>query len=71
MSLRSVADQVDGKPYLNQILAVKAHVQHLGKSLTKILEEKIQMATEAADTMSQLEGPMCELEKVLLNSRQS
>ncbi|KAG1732466.1 hypothetical protein EDD22DRAFT_960365 [Suillus occidentalis] len=67
----TVTSQVDGKPCLNQILAVKACVQHLSKSLTKMLEEKIQMATDAADAISKLEGPMSELEEALLNSRWS
>jgi hypothetical protein len=67
----TVAGQIDGKPCLNQILAVKARVQHLGESLTKMLEEKIQMAANAADTISKLEGPMCELEEAILNTRRS
>ncbi|KAG2739741.1 hypothetical protein P692DRAFT_20881766 [Suillus brevipes Sb2] len=67
----TVAGQIDGKPCLNQILAVKARVQHLGESLTKMLEEKIQMAANAADAISKLEGPMCELEEAILNTRRS
>ncbi|KAG2064947.1 hypothetical protein BDR04DRAFT_1122208 [Suillus decipiens] len=50
----AVTSQVDGEPCLNQILAVKAHVEHL--------KEKIQMATEATNTISQLEGPMFQLD---------
>ncbi|KAG2072490.1 hypothetical protein BDR04DRAFT_404823 [Suillus decipiens] len=42
-----------------------ACMRHLGKSLTSLLEEKTRMAAEAVKTMSQLEGPMGELEKAL------
>ncbi|KAG2067441.1 hypothetical protein BDR04DRAFT_1159147 [Suillus decipiens] len=61
----AVTSQVKGDPLLNQILAVMACMKHLGKSLTSLLEEKTRMAAEAAKTMSQLEGPMGELEEVL------
>jgi hypothetical protein len=64
-----VTGQVEGEP-LNQIIAVKACMQHHCESLAKMLEEKIQITVAAASTMSQLEGPMDELEKVLLNSHQ-
>ncbi|KAG2071132.1 hypothetical protein BDR04DRAFT_1194871 [Suillus decipiens] len=60
-----IISQVKGDPLLNQILVVMAHMKHLGKSLTSLLEEKTMMAAEAAKTMSQLEGPMGELEEVL------
>ncbi|KAG2070105.1 hypothetical protein BDR04DRAFT_1118616 [Suillus decipiens] len=59
-----VTGQVKGDPLLNQILAVTACMKHLGKSLTSLLEEKPRMAAEAANTMSQLEGLMGELEEV-------
>ncbi|KAG1884019.1 hypothetical protein F4604DRAFT_1919839 [Suillus subluteus] len=64
----AVAGQVEGDPLLNQILAVKACVQHLSDSLEKMLQEKIMMAAAAASSMSELEGPMDELEEVLLTS---
>ncbi|KAG2067589.1 hypothetical protein BDR04DRAFT_1158933 [Suillus decipiens] len=63
-----VTGQVEGDPLLNQILAVRVHIQHLSDALASMLEEKIQMATMAALTMSQLEGPMGELEEALSNS---
>ncbi|KAG1887202.1 hypothetical protein F4604DRAFT_1675213 [Suillus subluteus] len=66
----AVAGQVEGDPLLNQILAVKARIQHLGNSLEKMLQEKTMMATAAASSMSELEGPMDELEEALLTSRQ-
>ncbi|KAG1836909.1 hypothetical protein F4604DRAFT_1942779 [Suillus subluteus] len=66
----AVAGQVEGDPLLNQILAVKARVQHLSNSLEKMLQEKTMMATAAASSMSKLEGPMDELEEALLTSRQ-
>ncbi|KAG2134168.1 uncharacterized protein EDB93DRAFT_1107373 [Suillus bovinus] len=65
-----VTSQVEGDPLLNQILAVKAHVEHLGKSLASMLEEKIKIAVAAASTMEQLEGPMDELVEALLDSHQ-
>ncbi|KAG1837769.1 hypothetical protein F4604DRAFT_1692091 [Suillus subluteus] len=65
----AVAGQVEGDPFLNQILAVKARVQHLGDSLERMLQEKTMMAAAAASSMSELEGPMDELEEVLLTSR--
>ncbi|KAG1820934.1 uncharacterized protein BJ212DRAFT_1297412 [Suillus subaureus] len=52
-----VTGQVEGEPLLNQIMAVKAHIQHLSKSLESMLEEKIQKAVEATATMSNLRGP--------------
>ncbi|KAG1767880.1 hypothetical protein EV702DRAFT_1050213 [Suillus placidus] len=64
----AVTGQVEGDALLNQILAVRAHIQHLGKTLASMLEEKTQKAAAAASTMSQLEGPMDELEDALLNS---
>ncbi|KAG2030729.1 hypothetical protein BDR03DRAFT_986902 [Suillus americanus] len=64
-----VTGQVEGDPLLNQILAVRACIQHLGDTLASVLEEKIQMAAAAASTMSQLEGPMSELEEALSNTR--
>ncbi|KAG2074976.1 hypothetical protein BDR04DRAFT_1115424 [Suillus decipiens] len=48
-----VTSQVEGDPLLNQILAVRAHMQHLGNTLASMLEEKIQMAAAATSTMSQ------------------
>ncbi|KAG1872207.1 hypothetical protein F4604DRAFT_1925812 [Suillus subluteus] len=65
----AVAGQVEGDPLFNQILAVKAHVQHLGDSLEKMLQETTMMAAAAASSMSELEGPMDELEEALLTSR--
>ncbi|KAG1888831.1 hypothetical protein F4604DRAFT_1915894 [Suillus subluteus] len=64
----AVASQVDDDPLLNQILAVKARIQHLSDSLERMLQEKTMMAAAAASTMSQLEGPMDELEEALLTS---
>ncbi|KAG1866109.1 hypothetical protein F4604DRAFT_1928111 [Suillus subluteus] len=66
----AVAGQVEGDPLLNQILAVKACVQHLGDSLERMLQEKTMMAVAAASSMSKLEGPMDQLEEALLTSRQ-
>ncbi|KAG1776219.1 hypothetical protein EV702DRAFT_1198538 [Suillus placidus] len=66
----AVTGQVEGDALLNQILAVRARIQHLGKTLASMLEEKTQKAAAAASTMSQLEGPMDELEDALLNSSQ-
>ncbi|KAG1849775.1 hypothetical protein F4604DRAFT_1687361 [Suillus subluteus] len=65
----AVAGQVEGDPLLNQILAVKARVQHLGDSLEKMLQEKTMMAAAATSSMSELEGSMDELEEALLTSR--
>ncbi|KAG1868315.1 hypothetical protein DFJ58DRAFT_723571 [Suillus subalutaceus] len=65
----AVAGQVEGDPLLNQILAVKARVQHLGNSLERMLQEKTMKAAAAATTMSELEGPMDQLEEALLTSR--
>ncbi|KAG2068915.1 hypothetical protein BDR04DRAFT_1157305 [Suillus decipiens] len=62
-----VTGQVEDNPLLNQILAVRACIQHLSNALASMLEEKIQMAAVAASTMSQLEGPIGELEEVLSN----
>ncbi|KAG1887849.1 hypothetical protein F4604DRAFT_1916680 [Suillus subluteus] len=66
----AVAGQVEGDPLLNQILAVKAHVQHLGDSLEKMLQEKTMMVVATTSSMSELEGPMDELEEALLTSHQ-
>lgn len=63
-----VGEQYHGAPLLNQILAVRAHVQHLGDSLARMLQEKTKMAVEATSIMFQHEGPMDELEEVLLNT---
>ncbi|KAG1854606.1 hypothetical protein F4604DRAFT_1685974 [Suillus subluteus] len=65
----AVTGQVEGDPLLNQILAVKACVQHLGDSLERMLQEKTMMAAAAASSMSELEGPMDQLEEALLTSR--
>ncbi|KAG1838774.1 hypothetical protein F4604DRAFT_1941158 [Suillus subluteus] len=63
-----ITGQVEGDPLLNQILALKARIQHLGKSLASLLEEKTKAATVAASTMADLEGPMDQLEEALLKS---
>ncbi|KAG1880164.1 hypothetical protein F4604DRAFT_1922843 [Suillus subluteus] len=65
----AVTSQVEGDPLLNQILAVKARVQHLSDSLERMLQEKTMMAAAAASSMSKLEGPMDQLEEALLTSR--
>ncbi|KAG2365827.1 hypothetical protein BDR07DRAFT_1374021 [Suillus spraguei] len=60
-----VTSQVEGDPLLNQILAVKARIQHLGESLASLLEEKTKAA---ASNMADLKGPMDQLEEALLKS---
>ncbi|KAG1844235.1 hypothetical protein F4604DRAFT_1937647 [Suillus subluteus] len=64
----AVAGQVEGDPLLNKILAVKARIQHLGNSLERMLQEKTMMAVAATSSMSELEGPMDQLEEALLTS---
>ncbi|KAG2095120.1 uncharacterized protein F5147DRAFT_778815 [Suillus discolor] len=63
-----VTGQVDGDALFNQIVAVRAHLKHLGDAMGALLDQKTQVATAAASTMSQLEGPIADLEEALLNS---
>ena len=46
-----------------------AWIKHLSESLASLLAEKTKMAAEATNTMSQLEGPMGELEEALSNTQ--
>ncbi|KAG1852525.1 hypothetical protein F4604DRAFT_1686628 [Suillus subluteus] len=48
----AVTGQVDGDALFNQIVAVRAHLQHLGEAMASLLEQKTQIAAEATSTMS-------------------
>lgn len=63
-----VTGQVDGDALFNQIVAVRAHLKHLSEAMGALLDQKTQVTTAAASTMSQLEGLIAELEEALLNS---
>ncbi|KAG1797141.1 uncharacterized protein HD556DRAFT_1441296 [Suillus plorans] len=64
----AVTGQVDGEALFNQIVAARAHLQHLGESMASLLEQKAGLPLQPQSTMSQLEGPIAELEEELLNS---
>ncbi|KAG0692658.1 hypothetical protein DFH29DRAFT_1008279 [Suillus ampliporus] len=64
-----VTSQAQGDALFNQIVAVRAHLQHLGEAMASLLEEKTQIAATVVSTMSQLEAPIDEVEEALLNSR--
>ncbi|KAG2057629.1 hypothetical protein BDR06DRAFT_1036823 [Suillus hirtellus] len=66
----AVTGQVDGNALFNQIMVVRTHLQHLGKAMSSLLEQKHQITAAAAYTMSQLEAPITELQQQLLNSHQ-
>ncbi|KAG1724560.1 uncharacterized protein EDB91DRAFT_1087413, partial [Suillus paluster] len=61
--------EVDGDALFNQIVAVRAHLRHLGEAMASLLEQKTQIAAAAASTISQLEAPIDEVEQALINSR--
>ncbi|KAG1807072.1 hypothetical protein EV424DRAFT_1544016 [Suillus variegatus] len=63
-----VTGQVEGDALFNQIVAVRAHLQHLGEEMASLLEQKNQIVTGAMSTMRELEAPIAELEEALVNS---
>ncbi|KAG1728247.1 uncharacterized protein EDB91DRAFT_1253510 [Suillus paluster] len=65
----AVTGQVDSDALFNQIVAVRAHLRHLGEAMASLLEQKTQIAAAAASTISQLEAPIDEVEQALINSR--
>lgn len=65
-----VTGQVEGDALFNQIVAVRAHLHHLGEAMASLLEQKNQIVTGAMSTMTQLEVPIAELEQALVNSGQ-
>ncbi|KAG2098275.1 uncharacterized protein F5147DRAFT_777770 [Suillus discolor] len=65
----AVTDQVEGNALFNQIVAVRAHLQHLSEAMAFLLEQKTQIAAAAVSTLSQLDAPIAELEEALSNAR--
>jgi hypothetical protein len=63
----TVTGQVDGDALFNQMVAVRAHLQHLGEAMSSLLDQKTQVAAEAMSTMSQLDAPIAEVAEALLN----
>ncbi|KAG0693557.1 hypothetical protein DFH29DRAFT_881368 [Suillus ampliporus] len=63
-----VTGQAEGDALFNQIVAVRAHLQHLGEAMASLLDEKTQITAAVVSTMSQLEAPIDEVEEALLNS---
>ncbi|KAG1889746.1 uncharacterized protein F5891DRAFT_987241 [Suillus fuscotomentosus] len=59
---------VDSDALFNQIVAVRAHLQHLGETMASLLEQKNQISATAVSTMSQLKAPIMKLEEALLDS---
>ncbi|KAG1721468.1 uncharacterized protein EDB91DRAFT_1088432 [Suillus paluster] len=64
----TVTGQVNGDPLFNQIVAVRAHLQHLGEAMASLLEQKIQIAAAATSTISQLEVLIDEVKQALIHS---
>jgi hypothetical protein len=63
----AVTEQVDGDALFNQIVAVRAHLQHLSEAMLSLLDQKTQVAAEAMSTMLQLDTPIAEVVEALLN----